>query len=125
MNFKGIEVMNEGGPTEWCTDVFGKKPTSVPCEAGEIRHRASSISNYWKHQARPGDFPCIKDVGGVWRKMDLLGTLEKWEFGREGNLWVANNVGATHLGGAKYRAEAYSFEWIINQGNAEGVRLPN
>ncbi len=47
VNFKGFGIWNEGGVSEFCTDVFGGNPHLLPCGAGEIQQRVAAIRNGW------------------------------------------------------------------------------
>uniref|UniRef100_A0A7S1VV90 Uncharacterized protein n=1 Tax=Grammatophora oceanica TaxID=210454 RepID=A0A7S1VV90_9STRA len=130
LNFKTLELLNENGPPEFCTDVFGKEPTNIPCDPNtQVRQRANQMSNYWASQTYTNNPPCVPDVLGVCHYMDVSGTLERWTFGLNGNGdWTASRVGATpepQFGAAAYRGAGIGFEWIMNHGNAEGVRVPN
>ncbi len=77
VNFKALRVQNEGGPTSWCTDVFGRSPSNaINSVTGDqtcanphhILQRASAVDNL-ADNADPGPnarcHPVHTDVCGV------------------------------------------------------------
>jgi len=124
LNFKAIEVNNDGGPTEFCTDPFGQNASPMPCSGNQIRQKSASIRNYWNsQQGNPAH--CITDTSGVCHSRNLAGTIERWTMDYQNGQWIANRVGAESLGGSAYKPALIGSEWISNHGNDAGVRTPN
>jgi len=125
VNFKAIEVNNDGGPAEFCTDPFGQMSEQTPpCTSSNIKQKSASIRNFWNSQ--PGNFAnCVRDTSGVCHSKNLAGTLERWTMDYLNGQWVAERVGAESLGGSAYKPALIGFEWISNHGNDAGVRTPN
>lgn len=132
LNFKAVEVNNDGGPAEFCTDPFGQNASYLPCIGNKIKQKSASIRNYWNSQNRTNFAQCIRDTSGVchmpdepWKSENLAGTLERWTMDNQNGTWSAKRESAIPLGGSAYKPAGIGFEWISNHGNDAGVRTPN
>lgn len=145
MNFKGLELRNEGGAENFCTNPFGYDASplngSGRCGVGHIAQQASLKTNYWQSQSSGSGNPCVRDINQTCHNINLDGTIERWtlDFDKSAGKWIAQQSTAQHVGGAHYRGAGMGFEWIINgndddndigTGSTEhhdryGVRVPN
>jgi hypothetical protein len=70
LNFKRLTLKNEGGPTEFCTDLYGQSPTDVQsgalkCPLGKIHQKAASYENGFAIEAGSIRKRCWKDLTGA------------------------------------------------------------
>jgi len=117
VNFKDIVYRNQSGPAAWCTDSFGNFPSETDAEGkcpGKVLQRGNSRDNsHWFNFLGTGQ--------------NVSGSLERWEFGYDSNsrTWNADRKVPTLNDTGNYNSSGIGFEWIINHGNAPGVRSPN
>jgi len=117
LNFKEIAYKNQAGPATWCTDSFGNDPSNVNTEGkcpGKVLQRGNSRDNsHWNNFLNTGQ--------------NVNSSLERWEFGYDKNTstWTADRKTPSPDANGNFNSSGIGFEWIINHGNAQGVRSPN
>ncbi len=136
INFKGFGLKNAGGPTEFCTNVFGAEPELLAnCGPHDIRQKAASIRNYWQEQGDAAS-PCILDVDGVCRQRNLEGTIEKAEFvyptaaNDRCDVTVSQGTVGPYIDPATglpdgLKPAGIGFEWFANHCEDPGIHPPN
>jgi len=117
VNFKDIVYRNQGGPSVWCTDSFGNNPSNATSDGkcpGAVVQRGNSRDNsHW--------------INFFGNGQNVSGSLERWQFGYDNisGTWNADRQTPSPDTNGDYDSSGIGFEWIINHGNAEGVRSPN
>lgn len=98
INFKSSSLNNGGGPTEFCTNAFGRRVQDTPpCDSGNILQKASSFDNNWNN----GQYSYGQNTGHI-----------------AGSIWADNPHGdrfeSKSNGNGGYNPAGIGFEFIID-----------
>lgn len=139
LNFKAIHLNNRNGKTEWCTNAIGENiDTTIPMTANplinvcndikkQIRQKTSDIDNGWQGYGNRVRTVC--DTNGNHCGKAIVGTIERWSIDHQNGQWIIERKKAqknpNDQSSAAYKGAGMGYEWIINHGNDNGVRVPN